>query len=183
MFRYLVLGLLRDRKPRHGYALMKEYRDRSGVELSTGNFYRELQKLAGHGLVQTAANPEGADPRRAPYEITPAGIAAFDGWLMGPAQPSSGNCEDELSYRALFLAETDPGAARDLLDRWQEALWISGKMLERDRQAMVTRTADDERAFKSLLLLLGRRLKHVAADLQFLEEFRNAYESWLKAPG
>src|SRR5439155_9970333 len=158
---------------------MKEYRSRSGVELSTGNFYRELQKLAGQGLVQTTANPEGADPRRAPYEITPAGIAAFDGWLMGPAQATSGDCEDELSYRALFLADADPGAVRDLLERWQEALWISGKMLERERQAIITRTGNDDRAFQSLLLLLGRRLRRVAADLQFLEEFRSSYEQWL----
>src|SRR5207302_10584200 len=57
MFQYLVLGLLRDGKPRHGYALMKDYRDRSGVQLSTGSFYRELQKLAAKGLVRTSANP------------------------------------------------------------------------------------------------------------------------------
>lgn len=179
MFRYLVLGLLRDGKPRHGYGLMKEYLERAAVELSTGNFYRELQKLANEGLVRTASNPEGADPRRAPYEITPAGIAAFDSWLTRPTSATPADYEDELSYRALFLTESDRHLARALLDRWQEALWISGKMLEREREAVVTRTPNNDRSFRALLFLLGRRLKHVAADLQFLEEFRDAYETWV----
>jgi DNA-binding PadR family transcriptional regulator len=178
MFRYLVLGLMRDGKPRHGYGLMKEYLEKSGVEISTGNFFRELPKLANKGLVQPTANPEGADARRRPYEITPKGIDEFDRWLTGPVPSRSGSYEDELSYRALFLAEVGRDMGPSLLERWQESLWISGKMLERAREAVMTRPADGDPAFKALLLLLGRRLKHVAADLQFLEEFRDAYEKW-----
>jgi hypothetical protein len=78
MFRYLVLGLLRDGEPRHGYAVMKEYRERSGLQVNTGSFYRELQRLVAEGLVQTVANPTDADPRRAPYQITETGSACFD---------------------------------------------------------------------------------------------------------
>ena len=181
MFRYLVLGLLRDGKPRHGYALMKEYRSRSGVELSTGNFYRELQKLAAQGLVRTAANPEGADPRRAPYEITASGIEAFESWLMAPPRPRTNDYEDELSYRALFLSGAGPEMARTVLDRWQESLWISGKMLERAREAAVATPGEHQGSAGALTLLLGRRLKHVAADLEFLEEFRAVYEESLNA--
>ena len=70
MFRYLILGLLRIRDRMHGYALVKEYRERSGMEVSTGNFYRELQRLVVDGLIRSAANPPEADARRTPYEIT-----------------------------------------------------------------------------------------------------------------
>jgi len=178
MFQYLVLGLLRDGKPRHGYALMKDYRDRSGVQLSTGSFYRELQKLAAKGLVRTSANPEGADPRRAPYEITPEGTAAFDGWLVAPARPNPDDYEDELSCRALFVWQAGQAVVRAVLDRWQEALWISGKMLERAREGAAPPLGDPNTPFGALALLLGRRLKHVAADLEFLQELRATYEQW-----
>jgi hypothetical protein len=32
--------------------------------------------------------------------------------------------------------------------------------------------------FAALPLLLARRIKHVAADLEFIEEFRAAFERW-----
>ena len=104
MFRYMVLGLLRNGEKLHGYALMKEYRTRSGLQMSTGNFYRELQRLGAEGLVREVINPEGADPRRAPYEITEAGAAAFDAWLTGPNATALGQYDDELSTRALFVS-------------------------------------------------------------------------------
>jgi DNA-binding PadR family transcriptional regulator len=81
VLRFVVLGLLRDGTPRHGYAVAKEYRKRSGLRINTGNFYRELQRLAAEGLVRPAANPPDADGRRAPYQITPNGEATFDQWL------------------------------------------------------------------------------------------------------
>jgi DNA-binding PadR family transcriptional regulator len=139
VFRYLVLGLLRDGKPRHGYALMKEYADRSGLRLSTGSFYRELQRLSTEGLVRGSTNPEGADPRRVPYTITDVGVQAFDAWLAGPDRPPVGNYEDDLSCRAIFVSEATPAIVRAILERWQEALWINGKLIDRAREAAVTR--------------------------------------------
>jgi DNA-binding PadR family transcriptional regulator len=179
VFRYLVLGILRDRKPRHGYALMKEYRDRSGLQLSTGSFYRELQRLAGEDLVKTTANPAGEDARRAPYEITDAGLAAFDGWFAGPARPALGDYEDDLSDRALFVGDSDPKVVHSVMERLQESLWIGGKMLERAREAALAQGNHGGRDFRILAFLLSRRLKHVAADLEFLEEFRAAYDEWV----
>jgi DNA-binding PadR family transcriptional regulator len=179
MFRYLVLGLLRDGKSRHGYALMKEYRDRAGLQLSTGNFYRELQRLVAEGLVRTVDKPSDGDPRRAPYEITPAGSAAFDAWLTGPTGSGLGRYEDELSSRALFLAAADPGVAQRLIESWKEELWIRSKMHERSRVALITRRPNGVRQpFDVLPFLLARNLKHLAADLEFLEEFRIAYGAW-----
>src|ERR1700741_4397852 len=73
MLRYLVLGLLRDGAPRHGYAIRQEYRRRAGLEPSTGPFYRELGRLLEEELIRETPNPPGSDPRRTPYVITKKG--------------------------------------------------------------------------------------------------------------
>jgi len=171
-FRYLVLGMLRDGEPRHGYALMKEYKEHTGLRLSTGNFYRELQRLALEGLVRNVDNPEGADPRRAPYRITEAGTDAFQAWVTGPDGPAVSDYQDELASRALFIPEADPTVASKVLDRWQQALWIDGKILERQREAALAHSVNGRPGSRTLALLIGRRLKHIAADVEFLEEFR-----------
>jgi DNA-binding PadR family transcriptional regulator len=131
VFRYLVLGLLRNGASLHGYALMKSYRERTGVQLSTGSFYRELQRLVAEGLVETAANPSDADPRRAPYAITEAGEVAFDAWLTGPTGAAIGRYEDELFSKVLFLGVVDPTVVTKLVDGWKEELWLRSKMHER----------------------------------------------------
>jgi DNA-binding PadR family transcriptional regulator len=182
MFRYLVLGLLRSGGSFHGYALMKEYRERSGLQLSTGNFYRELQRLMGEGLVRTVANPADADPRRAPYEITEAGSFAFDAWLSKPPGSGVGRYEDELSSRALFLANADPAVVRTSLEGWKEELWIRSKVEERARGvARAQRPDDTAPPFSVLPLLLASSLKHIAADLEFLDELAAAYEHWVQS--
>jgi DNA-binding PadR family transcriptional regulator len=179
MFRYLVLGLLRDGQLRHGYALMKEYRERSGLRVSTGNFYRELQRLVVAGFVRTADNPSDADPRRAPYEITPSGRAEFDRWLTGPTGTGFGRYEDELSSRSLFLVDAGPVLANKLLDGWKEELWIRSKIYERDRANAVTNpTPGQAGAFPILSILLTRNLKHIAADVEFINELAAAHGEW-----
>jgi DNA-binding PadR family transcriptional regulator len=178
MFRFLILGLLRNGARLHGYALVKEYRERSGAEVSTGNFYRELQRLVVDGLIGSADNPPEADARRTPYEITPAGIAAFDRWFAAREAAGGACVEDDISARALFIADAEPAQVTALLDHLEENLWFSGKTLERMRQLALGRTRVAGR-FEVLPSLLARRLKRLAADLEFLEEFRAAYAQWL----
>jgi DNA-binding PadR family transcriptional regulator len=177
MFRYLVLGLLRDGQAYHGYALMKVYRERSGVSISTGNFYRELQRLVSEALVQTVVNPEGADARRAPYQITERGAASFEAWLTS-TPTHIGGYDDELSSRAVFIGEVDAGEAQKMIDRWREAVWIYGKTIEREREEALAATSGASTAsacgFNARAILLARRLRHVAADLEFIEELRSA---------
>ncbi|HEX2167539.1 MAG TPA: PadR family transcriptional regulator [Longimicrobiales bacterium] len=43
------------------------------VELGPGTLYRSLKEMADEGLIREATAPEGADPRRRYYTITPAG--------------------------------------------------------------------------------------------------------------
>lgn len=178
MFRYLILGLLRGGEAYHGYALMKGYRERSGIRVSAGNFYRELQRLVGEGLIRVVVNPSDVDPRRAPYEITENGATAFDAWLGQPMTGIAPSYEDEISSRALFVAGAGPIVVQRVLGTWQDDLWLQGKILERDREAALARRRTVPPRFEPLTLLLARRLKHVVADLEFIEEFRAAYAAF-----
>jgi len=69
MLRYVLLALMSDGQPVHGYALMKAYEERSGIRLSIGNIYRELQGLVAAGLIAPAQNQPGADARRSPSAL------------------------------------------------------------------------------------------------------------------
>jgi hypothetical protein len=136
------------------------------------------------GLIRSTDNPPDADARRTPYEITPLGVTVFDEWLTAHDAGAGGPAEDEISARLLFADDSDPATMLRVLDRLQENVWFYGKSLERARrQALVeAQTPGAPDAFRVLPLLLGRRLKHVAADIEFLGELRASYQQHLPAP-
>ena len=70
-----------------------------------------------------------------------------------------------------------------LLDRLKDNLWLLGKRLERDRQRLFSHAdeAGQRRSLAVLLLLLARRQKYVAADLDFIEALKLACRSWVQA--
>ena len=180
--RYMILGLLRHHGARHGYALMKEIRARTGVQVSIGNIYRELARLTREGLAGSTPNPPEADPRRAPYEITAAGIAAFGAWLSTTPTKTLAPFHDEFSARAFFLGQAEPAVGRKIIERWKEELGLQGKTLERARDVAATpdRAAN---GFPLVLLpfFLRRRIRHVAVDLEFVDELESAHEQWAAA--
>jgi DNA-binding PadR family transcriptional regulator len=176
MLRYLVLGLLRDGAPRHGYAIRKEYRQRAGLDPSTGPFYRELARLLQEGLIRETPNPPGSDPRRTPYAITPKGTAMFDAWLRGRPVTTHEHRGDELCCKVLFLGHAPRDVVRTILDGWQEELWVRGSTLEQAREvANARRSAGGP--FDPLSLLIKRRLKQVVVDLELIEELRAAHDA------
>ena len=178
MFRYVVLGLLRGGIRLHGYALMKRYRQRTGLQINTGSFYRELQRLVTEGSIESVAPGLDADPRRAPYAITDAGRAAFDAWFAAPMQlgPHTSG-EDQLAARILFLADASPDVAARVLAAWQDALWHRAKDIDRARETALTEP-DPASGFDVLRHLLARRLRHIAADIELIDELRRTYERW-----
>lgn len=148
MFRFIVLGLLRHGGAYHGYALMKAYRSRTGVQMSTGTFYRELQHLVADGLVRLVARAPDVDARRTPYEITPAGCEEFDRWLVRPPLVALGG-DDEITARTMFLPQAAPDVARRMIDAWKEELWLLSKKIERGRQLEIQRCAAEGTPFRS----------------------------------
>jgi DNA-binding PadR family transcriptional regulator len=175
MLWHVILGLLRDGELHHGYELMTAFRVRSGGPASPGNFYRELGRLQAHGLVETALNPPDADARRIPYHITEKGRAGFDRWLLAPPMN-----EGDLAGWLLFVGRVPPRDRERLLDRWQEELWVRSQDVARQHRAAVdaAATAEASADYEPLRVLLSRQLKHLAADLAFLEDLRSDLKSW-----
>ena len=175
MLQYLILGFLRDAEARHGYDLIRQYRARSGGEVSTGNFYRELARLTVQGFIESGVNPPDADPRRVPYRITQAGCEAFDRWLIAPIDR-----REEMITRLLFADRIPLDKLAVLFDRWQEELLLRGKALAREREdALGNRQASGSPGrYDPLPCLLLRRMKHVTAELDFLTEFRLDFDAW-----
>lgn len=169
MLLHVILGLLRDGRPRHGYELMCEYRARSGTKLSAGNFYRELARLTHDLLVQTGVNPPGADERRIPYQIADGGRQSFDRWLVAPA-----TVENDFAAWLLFIDQVPVAVRGRLLDRAQEELWLRGKTLSRQREDAISAEAGSDRPdrYGVLPVILSRQLKLVTAELEFVKELR-----------
>lgn len=171
MIRFLILGLLRHGERLHGYALVKAYRERSGTDVGSGNFYRELQRLLRDQLVRATANPSKVDARRMPYEITQRGIAAFEEWFAMQDPTFDTTTEDAISARALFLPEVEPAVAHALLKGLREGLWLWSRQLERQRHrnSVTSENGASHGAQSVLSLLLARRQKYAAADLELIE--------------
>ena len=173
MLRYMVLGLLRQGDRVHGYALWKLFERRSRRTVQSGKFYRALKSLAENGLIRPLAPPEG-DPRRTPYEITPAGGAAFDRWVVELGDIDCGS-EDEISSRGLFALQFPPEVAAEFFLGLEDLLSARWKRLEHERERTLSRPgiAEVERCVQSLLLV--RSLERTSADLKWLRETRDTF--------
>jgi hypothetical protein len=89
--------------------------------------------------------------------------------------------DDELSVRLLFSADAGLGTVNQLLDNWYQDLWLEGKRLERAQQRAFHAAAEGTpRLFSALPDLLSRRQKRIAADLEFIEEFRKRFATWVE---
>jgi DNA-binding PadR family transcriptional regulator len=158
---------------------MKVFERRSGLKVSSGNFYRELRRLVVEGLVTTASRGDRkGDERRLAYTISPTGVAAFEEWFaMAPTL--SGRGPDDLSARTLFFGDANSAAVTRLLEAWERDLWFQSKLLERGRVAAAATAGAD--AFAILPLLLSRQVRHLALDVEFLDQVRAAFDEWLAA--
>jgi DNA-binding PadR family transcriptional regulator len=68
----LILTSLAD-GPKHGYALIQDIKDFSGVRLGPGTLYGALDRLERLGLIAELPSED----RRHPYRVTPPGVAAL----------------------------------------------------------------------------------------------------------
>jgi DNA-binding PadR family transcriptional regulator len=173
MLRHVLLALLADGTPRHGYALMKAYAARAGLRLSIGNVYRELQRLVAEGLVAVAPNPEGADPRRTPYAITARGRAVLAAWLDTPADSLMTTGPDPLAYRLAILGDLDPRSVAVFLEELDHELEAEARRIERERTTVLHRHRGTDRVARTRALLLGRRVRHLAVEQEMLDEMRH----------
>ena len=82
------LGLL-ERQPSYGYDLKRAYDTyfARGKQLSFGQVYTTLARLARDGKAIAGPAEHGEGPDRKRYVITEAGIAEVEQWLSEPAAP------------------------------------------------------------------------------------------------
>ncbi len=164
MIWHVILGMLTDGKPRHGYDLVVEYNTRSGTTASSGYFYRELARLTARGLVVTGVAQPNEDARRIPYQITSRGRAEFSRWLVRP-----GDDDTDFIGWLLFVEQVAVDVRDRILKQREDVLWVRNKVLARAREKAL-----DEATSPSdpLPALVSRQMKQVSAELEFLEEFR-----------
>jgi len=114
-----------------------------------------------------------------PYEITESGRATFDRWLSSPKLIVAEHA-DELCARALFLEMVDSPIGEQILNRWHDELWVRLKVLERSREVALT-ASNKSAALRALAIHHARRLKHIAADIEYVQELRMAWREEVAA--
>jgi DNA-binding PadR family transcriptional regulator len=106
-----LLGLLRD-GPRSGYDLLGAAQEMIGGfwTITRSQVYRELAALADRGLLEKG--PPGPRDRQ-PYQLTPAGLAAFRTWVNTSPEPE--NLRIPLLLRLTFADAIDPARLQAML--------------------------------------------------------------------
>ena len=96
-----------------GWDLIAAAQERVGEfwTLTQSQVYRELTAMAARGLV--AAGPPGPRDRK-PYEVTPAGRAAFAEWLDGG--PGEDQVRIPLLLTIAFAGHLPPGRLAEIID-------------------------------------------------------------------
>jgi DNA-binding PadR family transcriptional regulator len=75
----LVMGSLAD-GPRHGYAMVRDVEETTGVRLGPGTLYGAIARLESRGLIEAI---DSEDTRRRPYRLTARGVEVLEHQLAG----------------------------------------------------------------------------------------------------
>ena len=70
----LVMGSLAD-GPRHGYAMVQDVEETTGVRLGPGTLYGAIARLESRGLIEAI---DSEDSRRRPYRLTTRGVEVLE---------------------------------------------------------------------------------------------------------
>jgi len=73
----LVMGSLAE-GPKHGYAMVQDVLDTTGVRLGPGTLYGAIARLEARGLIEAL---DSEDSRRRPYRLTGRGVEVLEGQL------------------------------------------------------------------------------------------------------
>jgi DNA-binding PadR family transcriptional regulator len=75
----LVMGSLAA-GPKHGYAMVQDVVETTGVRLGPGTLYGAIARLEARGLIEAV---DGGDSRRRPYKLTARGVEVLERQLAG----------------------------------------------------------------------------------------------------
>lgn len=164
MLRYVILGVLCEGKPLHGFGIAQAFKKRSGHAIRSSSVYRELLRLSGQGLIRRVETRR-SDPRQIPYEITQAGIDGFRTWLQHlPDSSVIDVVNDPLALRCVFTGQASNPEVT--VDRWKQRLLIDGSKTQAELKELLLRGVP---ADSLLTLLRERRAKLIAFNIELLD--------------
>lgn len=164
MLRHVLLVILSDGEPRHGYAIMKASRRRTGFNICAGTVYRELQRLKGRGQIQPVDVASASDARRIVYRITTRGREIARSWLGRRPRLARRVGADEIDYRLAAFDAMEPANALTFLEDLNRQLRLSVDILRNDR-----RHADTDGLAP---VLIERQVRHLEADIELVGMLR-----------
>lgn len=160
---HAVLALLAG-GPSHGYQLKSSFEATVGPQwgpLNIGHLYQILERLSRDALVSSERHAQSIKPDRVVYSITPAGRAELDRWLT-EASPRSGGFRDDFFLKVTAAARSgSAGVVRGVLSVQRTHL-----LRELHNLTGSKRTEPDP----VVVLLLSAAIRHVEADLSFVED-------------
>jgi DNA-binding PadR family transcriptional regulator len=164
---HAVLALLA-RGPSYGYELKGAFEGAVGPQwgpLNIGHLYQILDRLSRDGLVVAERHTQPVKPDRVVYEITPAGRTELDRWLAEPS-PRSGGFRDDFFLKVTAAARSGEAAVvRSVLANQRAHLLRELRNLDGLR-----RRSEDP----VVRLLLSAAVRHVEADLAFVDDAESA---------
>lgn len=161
---HAVLALLVD-GPSHGYELKTEFEAAVGPQwgaLNIGHLYQVLDRLTRDGYVSQMRVTQDARPDRLVYEITETGRAELSEWMTAPS-PRTAGFRDDFFLKVVAAAQSrDAEVLREVLRTQRMFLLRELRNLEKLRAS--------HNADMVVRLLLSAALRHVSADLAFLDD-------------
>jgi DNA-binding PadR family transcriptional regulator len=115
---YIVLGVVAERQPCSGYAVMKDFQSSASTYFSgsAGAIYPLMRRLQEDGLTKVERTAAGSRTRTN-YTITEKGRAALEGWLSSPVPEADvAYVVDLLRTRVLFFERLSIEKRRGLVE-------------------------------------------------------------------
>ncbi|MGW0336746.1 PadR family transcriptional regulator [Streptomyces sp. NPDC003011] len=142
--KYAVLAALLEGEA-SGYELSKVF------DVSLANFwpatpqqlYRELERLAGDGLVEARTVHQERRPNKRMFTLTEAGRRELDAFAVAPTRRPAA-LRDEFLIKIQAMDGTDPEATRALVE--ERRAWARGKLgrYERVRERLLAGRTEEE---------------------------------------
>lgn len=128
---HALLGFLH-RQPLHGYELYQQLADPAGLwliwRIKQSQLYALLARLEDEGYVSAEVQPQESRPPRKVFHLTPAGLDAYERWLVKPvAHPRS--MRQEFLAKFYFARQRGTESARRLIaaQRTQCEAWLAAQ--------------------------------------------------------
>lgn len=168
---HALLGFLHQ-QPLHGYELYQQLTNPAGLwlvwRIKQSQLYALLAKLEDEGYISADVQPQENRPPRKVLRLTPAGLDAYERWLLKPvAHPRS--MRQEFLAKFYFARQRDVDTAQRLIEvqRTQCEAWLTAQ--RRQNQAEAPSFEETVNRF---------RLSQIQAILTWLDSCEEMLANW-----